>query len=565
MTRKMMLALLLLALPLSSMAAEDENITDIKEQSQYAGGEYKAGTEGNTLTVKKGEGFDFKVPEIMITGQVDTKVLLSRDVNLLEDFKGSKDILKERSRLYVPDSYVKDEEVMKGRMQKSPEKDFVGNIKLHGGSYNTLFGSLIVGRVFDQDNNAVANFTHISSEFDSVNERVTSRAENSLKVYYRTKYDFIDAMYSLKGALNIYGNPFPDNALTGSFNSGAVAGQAAFSGRIKDVDLAVLVKYDYFDQTAKGPSYIYKENRFTNRITAEKNFTVDAERKVKTIGALSWHTAEIYGYGERVGSALDIDLNMLGIFYFEPIVFQGGLRFQDYSLKENYYRISPFFNFTYDINGAISAYVKFAPEMKAQDSMELLSVPFTALNAAARPAVESVDVRGGFNVNAFSVFADIYGGFAGIKDALNIDDPDGDGLFCAYNTDYETPYAGVRLETLKIKNFSAAFSYEYRGIMNAKEGSDVTGVPANKWQGSVIFEKYEWKAEASVEAESGAFGKTNGYRPAFTIINVSLERSLTDYLTLYGYANNILNNNRYLLYYYKEKGFNVGLGAVLNF
>ena len=60
MMQKILLALLLALLPVYVLAAEEDNITDITEKNVYEHGVYKAGEEGNTLTVKKGEGFDFK-------------------------------------------------------------------------------------------------------------------------------------------------------------------------------------------------------------------------------------------------------------------------------------------------------------------------------------------------------------------------------------------------------------------------------------------------------------------------------------------------------------------------
>jgi hypothetical protein len=562
--KKNIIFLLLILLPAAVFCAEDEAITDIKEQNHYEQGEYKAGSEGNTLTVKKGDGFDFKVPEIMITGQVDTKVLLQREISLQEEFRSSKQILYETSRIYVPDYYLKDEDLMSGRLEKAAEKDFVGKLRLHAGSYGAFLGSVTLGKVFDDKNNAVVDFIHDSSDCDAVNDRHTARATNRLKLYYKTGYDVVEAFYSLKAALDTTGNPFASNIFSGSYNTGSAAGQVNLSARIKEIDFTALVKYDYFDQTATGPSVIHKENRFTNSLTAEKNFTVDSGRKVKTLGSISWYTADIFSGGIQAGRAFWLDVAMTGIFYFEPVVLQGGIRFQDYSMEKNYYRISPYLNFTYDISGALAAYIRFAPEMREQDSLALLAGPFMAFNKEARPAIESNNIRGGFNLNLFGFFADIYAGFTATKDGHFIDETEeGSGAFCVKNGDFDLGYAGIKVETLKVRNLSASVSYENQSVMNALVTP--TGLPRNLYGATLVVDKFEWELSCALRATDAAYGKTGATRPGYIALDLQLERKITDYFTVYGYVNNVLNNNYYLLYYYKEKGTNLGIGAVLNF
>jgi len=53
--------------------------------------------------------------------------------------------------------------------------------------------------------------------------------------------------------------------------------------------------------------------------------------------------------------------------------------------------------------------------------------------------------------------------------------------------------------------------------------------------------------------------------PAHCAVNLALSKKLTDNFKVFGYVNNLLNNPYYVLYYYKEPGLNLGLGAKADF
>lgn len=108
--KKILLLTAAFMMPLILCADEKDAITDIQEERSFASGEYKVSDEGDTINVKKGEGFDFKVPEILITGQVDTKILLKREITSLENLQDVKNVLYEKEKIEMPYSYLKEEE-----------------------------------------------------------------------------------------------------------------------------------------------------------------------------------------------------------------------------------------------------------------------------------------------------------------------------------------------------------------------------------------------------------------------------------------------------------------------
>src|SRR5208337_2200024 len=103
-------ACFLIATVIFAAEADKEAITDIKEKQVYEKGTYTSDYEGTTLTVKKEEGLDFKIPEIRITGEIDTNILVTREMKSFEDIQNIKDILYEKDSVNVPDYYLKSEE-----------------------------------------------------------------------------------------------------------------------------------------------------------------------------------------------------------------------------------------------------------------------------------------------------------------------------------------------------------------------------------------------------------------------------------------------------------------------
>jgi hypothetical protein len=193
-----LLALLLLSMPV--FAADEDDVTDVQEQKSYVKGAYTEGAEGDTLNVKKGEGFDFKIPEIIITGQIDTKVLLQRETTSLEDLQNVKNVLYEKERLQMPYSYLREEELAPQNEDKARARDFVGKIKLLGGTYSNFLASGILGKAFDGSNSVVLRITHQNTDNDWIHDRLTFKNLNSAALFYTTAYGGLDAIYTIKGA-----------------------------------------------------------------------------------------------------------------------------------------------------------------------------------------------------------------------------------------------------------------------------------------------------------------------------------------------------------------------------
>ena len=75
----------------------------------------------------------------------------------------------------------------------------------------------------------------------------------------------------------------------------------------------------------------------------------------------------------------------------------------------------------------------------------------------------------------------------------------------------------------------------------------------------------EWNFNLALKMVSGFYGTSSKKSDAYAVVDGSVSRKINNFLTLSGYVNNVLNNNYYLLYYYKEKNINLGVGATLNF
>jgi hypothetical protein len=154
------LFLAFIAFPAFAATGDDDNITDVQEQKNYVKGAYVEGADGNTLEVKKGEGFDFKIPEIIITGQIDTKVLLNRETTSLEDLREVKNVLYEKERISMPYAYLGEEALSPQNEGKAAARDFTGKLLISAGTYINITADGTIGKAFDDINSAVLRLKH---------------------------------------------------------------------------------------------------------------------------------------------------------------------------------------------------------------------------------------------------------------------------------------------------------------------------------------------------------------------------------------------------------------------
>ncbi len=556
----------LLTAAIFAAEADKEAITDIKEKQVYEKGTYTSDYEGTTPTVKKEEGLDFKVPEIRITGEIDTNILVTREMKSFEDIQNIKEILYEKDNINVPDYYLKSEEELSPQaMELMSTRDFVGKIKLSAGTYNDLLGDAILGKVFDEDNKLILRLWH-ENYYNNTNDRVVVDNLNRASCYYNTRYDFLDVLYNLKLKLNDYDNPYADNLFKNNLSTNNVTAGFNVETNIQEIKTNALFQYDYFAQSNDANNIFYKENRFTNNIGLEKDFVVGNERKVKTMLSIDYYIGDPCFTDGTHTNIFNISAFFKGIFHFEPIIFQGGIKFQDYNLIENYYRVSPYLNIDYDLTPAISAYIDFKPEMKTVDYINILGdTPFIAPNKNLIMPVENTSVKAGFNLNFFSLFFDLYYIYESISDNIYINEmPTMPHVFSLFNNDLDYNAFGVSLETLKIMNLSISADYEHRNIL-AIDTPRETYFPENKADAKIILEKSEWNFTLACNGFTAQYGTLNAIIPAYCVIDFSVSRKINDILTVSGYINNLLNNNYYMLYYYNEKGLNLGIGVIFNF
>jgi outer membrane cobalamin receptor len=556
------------ALPVLAAESETDNITDIPEKGTYQKGSYTASEETTTLNAKKDEGFDFKVPEILITGQVDTKIMLKREITSLEDLQSVKSILYENEKIYMPDYYLKEESLTPKALEMGANRDFVGQLRLSAGTYSGVLADGIIGRAFDRDNKAILRLTHNNSVNEKINDVDTYNNTNSMDLYYSTKYDFVDAVYRIGADMDWFGNPYPAQVYYKKFQAIDEAfASANYSFALSTYIIDAQLQYRYFGALDSSNDYAYKENRTSFKGTLEKDFELEGGSKVKTITSLDVSDSDQSILGTPYDNTLDFNLFTKGILYLEPWVVQLGIRIQDYSFTQNNFSADPYIKLNFDILPDLSAYAEFLPELKSPDYTLLIPGSFVVASGTLKPSTDNVYAKAGLDFTLFDVFCSMYYGYRSVKDNIYMDLVPGSNAYTLYNNNVDYSFAGAEVETLKTRNFTLSASYEYRNIISA-DTTAVTYMPDNTLSLKLSADIFEWNFKVKAGVLSSAWGTIQDgiHRvPASAVIDASVSRKVNDYLTVEGYINNILNNNYYLLYYYKEKLLNLGIGLVFNF
>jgi len=563
--RKLIIILVLIFAAAPAFAQEDkESISEIQEEASYEKGEYSVDSGSTSLTVKKGEGFDFKIPEIVITGQVDTRILLKREITSLENLQNVKNILYEEEKVKMPYYYMKEEEITPQAGKKVKSRDFVGKIKAAAGTYNRILVDGIIGKVFDPENNAILRIIHENYNNPRINDRDTYRNLNSLTFYYNTVYGPMEALYSIEYRLNQFTNPYTSTIFLNHYFNNDFRGSISLSGDIKGIDSDILLKYGYFDQKNSGDLYIYKENRLEAKVSLEKDLNIEKDKKIKTILDFNGYYSGMDDAGTMYTGVVNTDLFFKAIFYFEPVIFRGGVRIQYYSFSKGFFRMSPYAGVNYDIVPQASLYAVFKPRMFVPDYTEMLKTPFVRVNTAIDVPVENVNLRAGANLNFSNVFLDIYYAHMSVKDNIYLDDPGFTNTLSYYNDDIDYNVYGIKAETLKLKNFSAVLDYSYRNLIGTT-APVATYFPYHVFTAEIMYNPSGWEFIFRAKVESEQMGTTTGKISPYGVLDFSASREIIPNFTLSGYINNILNNNYYLIYYYKERGLNLGLSAEVSF
>lgn len=542
---------------------DEEGISDITETKHYEKGQYETEKEGNTLNIRKGEGFDFKVPEIVIKGQIDTKIMLNREMRLLEDLQNVKNILYEKEKVYLPEQYVKEENIMPHKKEKTIYKDLAGKIKLSIGSYENFFAEGILGKLLDENSNIILDILHNSYKNEKINDRITFRNRNDIFTFYKTKYDFLDTIYGIILNFDRFDNPYPDNLFGRFYILDDIGAAADFFTDIKDYAITLKFKYNYFAQSSGNNQYIYKENRFTNNIELSKDFLLKDDNKVKFLSRISYFISNIFAWNKNLEKVYNIDALIKGIFYFDKIIFHGGVRLQNFNIKENYFRASPFFSVNYDILSVFSLYGVLKPEMDIPDYIKKIDRPFLVPKENLKPASDSVNIETGVNINIFNMNSKIYYGYKNTRDFIILDEIESSRIFSFYNRDISFWFTGIKIETIKTENMTVISNYEFKDIIE-KNGS-ITYFPKHFFEIKFNYRVSDWEFDINTAGETIQYGTTQNTIPPYLKINLILLKNINENFSLFGYVNNLLNNTNYLLYYYKEKGLNLGIGTLIKF
>ncbi|HDT14940.1 MAG TPA: hypothetical protein ENN55_01895 [Firmicutes bacterium] len=546
-------------------ADDRESIADIDspEPAEKAGDYISAG-ESDGPDIRKGEGFDLRPSEVLIKGQIDTRVMLRREITSLEDLQDIKNILYEKEKIDIPGHYFDERDL--APKTRPAEKDFVGKMKIEGGTFNTLAAEGILGIRFDRKNNFVMRLLHENYDRPEVENtgRQISDNKNRGVIYYKTAYGETEAAYKFGATYNGHKNPMPSNVFGGEYFMSDIDFSAGLYGRLFEYDYSFLLKYRYFSQDGINRGSIYKENRIRNTITAERDFLAD-ESKVKLVYFADYFISAVENRGRGYDGVFGIDTMVKGIFYFEPFVLHGGLRLQNFNMAENFYRLNPYFYAGWDFAPWAGVYAEFDPEMNMPSYPDELASPFVVVNDYYRVPAENASLKGVFAVKINEVYAEAYAGYKSVADGKYVDETSSGSLvFTYYNSSFDFMYYGLNLDIPLGRDLNFGFSYIYRHIAESEAGN-MTYMPNNTLEAELGYDSDKWKAGISVKAESGAWGTRTLRLPAYALLNVKISREITDNLNIGGYINNVLNNENYLLYWYKEKGLNLGLGAEYNF
>jgi outer membrane receptor protein involved in Fe transport len=559
------LAAILLPAMLHAASGDADTITDIQEKAGLTKTAYSPAAEGDTMTVKKGEGFDFKVPEILITGQVDTKIMLTREINSLEDLQSVKSILYEREKIYMPDYYLKEESLSPQALELSADRDFIGQLKLSAGTFNTLSGSSLLGRAFDADNKVILRLNHDSFMNERVNDVDTSEDLNSGELFYSTKYDAYNAVYSLSGAVSNVGNPFPADIFGRELNDYSAGVNASFSGTIMDYNFNAGAGYAYFNALsgAGGAGNIYKENTVLFNVSGDRDFELSSGKKIKLTGGLDVKAGQQTLGGTDYSGSLDMDFDLKAVLYFDAITAQGGVKALGYRLKDNYLSAAPYLNLNFMALPDISLYFTFDPRLTTPDFASMMEGKFVAPSAGVKPSTDSANIKTGLNATLFGFFTDIYWGYRNTDNYITLDESGSSGYFIPVNCDVEYSLAGFSVEAMRVSGIKLGVSYEYRNMISSS--TTVTYLPLNEAAVKGNYETGNFTFGLKARLLSSFYGTTTAKAPPAAVVDADVSWKLSGLVTVSGYINNLLNNNYYLLYYYKEQGLNLGIGVELNF
>ncbi|HPN64755.1 MAG TPA: TonB-dependent receptor, partial [Candidatus Goldiibacteriota bacterium] len=550
--KKMLILLMALLLPVF-LAAAEETIEDPGEQTgQFKDGQYKAGTDEPGPAVTKGQGFDFKAPEILIKGKIDTKITVKREMRALENLQDVKNILYEKEKVGIPEYYLRDD-LLSIHGLRETESNFAGMIKTYAGSMSTFFFDAMAGLNLETGSAVTARLFHFNRDNETVNDRKTWLNNNALDLSYSAKYGDVDAYYTAGGGFNARLNPFPDNLFGSGMNRGSAYISALFSGALSGYLFDAGLKYSHENISSVSSGGVYRENRGSVYIDAEKDFEMDRGRRVRAFAAFKSRLSNIFSAGENYNSAFNMDLAVKGVFNFDPLSVTLGIRLQDDSLVINTMRVSPYLNVNYPVLPFAELYFIFDPKMIPPDYSE--APDFTFISRDFRMPSENLSLKAGGTINLFEVYTDVFFGMKSVDDYGFYEESAQKGAFIPVNSDFDYTYAGINIQTLKAENLSINAGYTYSHII--KSSMNINGFANNVFSLKADYEKSGWEVSAEISGSTSSYGKKDGKVPAHCAVNLGLSKKLTDNFKVFGYVNNLLNNPYYVLYYYKEPGLNL--------
>jgi|GEM_PF-2172072 len=569
MKKNMLAIMLMLFVSIALNAAPaDDSVSEINEDGrQFRQGQYKAGTDAQAEPAPdatKGAGFDeIAAPEILIKGKVDTRILAVRELSSLYDMEKVRGVLYERNKVELPGGL--DDEAGLSPLAEgiTAERDSAFWLKLFGGTANTFLAEGLYGRAFGEKNSLVLNAGHESFDNPRLNGMDTRRMMNFFSAYYGASHGPLTAFYSLKSGFDSYGNPYAGN-LFGARNDMAYADiKGRFGYGFEGIDYTATLSYSYLNSYAKG-SGIYLQSSPGIDIRAKKDFSLQEKGKASAFASVYWQGGVYDSMGAQRDGNYTLKLSAYGSYFGEAYMIKAGIDAVSFFFGESVFRVAPKVHVSYEPLSFMTIYGQFSPETSAPELLETIKeMPFTAVPVIVKGIFDDIDARAGIGINAFETFMDAY---AGVKKTVirTVNTASVQGICTLTDSPAAYSYFGASVTTLRARGFTAKAGYEYRLKDTADYGAPLM-LALQKVYSAVSFEASGFKIEINAAGETGKDAAPGIKIPAFLDLGAGITYDINGNISVFGRVNNLLNNPEYMVYYYKNKGLNLGLGALINF
>ncbi len=549
-------------------APSDDLVSEIQEEGkQFRQGQYKAGTDIKNESgpeTQKGTGFDeITAPEILIKGKVDTRITAVRELNSMYDTEKLRGILFEKNKVELPGGIDEGSRFSPLGEKATIERENAFWLKIFGGTASTFLAECLYGKSLSGNDSFVLNAGHESYDNPRQNAVDTRRMMNFFSAYYGASYGRLTAFYSLKAGYDSYGNPYPENIFGRSNDMSSADFKGRFGYFNGEINYSGTLSYSYFDSYAKETG-IYGHSLPAFEIKAKKDFSLESSAKASASASVYWQGGVYKSTGETKNGNYVLKFNAFGSYSSDLYILKAGIEGVSFFFGTPVFRVAPKIYASYEPWSFITIYGRFTPETSAPLLADTIKeMPFTIVPDKVKGTFDDIDARAGIGLNFFEMFLDLY---AGVKKTVirTVNTAMNPGI-CTL-TDSPSSYTsfGMSVNALRIKGFGLKAGYEYR-ILDKEDYSAPLMLPLQIIYSAISFEVSGLRTDINISGENEKYAASGVKIPAYLDLGITATYDINSNISVFLKANNLLNNPEYMVYYYKNKGLNLGLGAVINF